>query len=126
MYDIFIYTGESPINTPGMGLGYLLSKIRGLHDKPQEDEEKGRTAQSAQTSDTTQVDHEGLVLSDKDHGGQPGAVEEVHTINMGYDQSHNGSEEPQDRVSCHESRLQKKLSKDTNYDASSHHERQNN
>lgn len=45
MYDVFIYTGDSPINTPGLGIGLLISWIFRIPDQPPAgDEEQGQPA----------------------------------------------------------------------------------
>lgn len=41
MYDVFIYTGPSPVNTPYLGLGQLWWNIRGKLRKKDKDEEEG-------------------------------------------------------------------------------------
>lgn len=41
MYDAFIYTGPSPVNTPWLGLGQLWWSIRRQLKKKEKDEEEG-------------------------------------------------------------------------------------
>lgn len=46
VYDVFIYTGDSPINTPGMGLGLLVKCLTCGYVRPAaDDEEKARSGQ---------------------------------------------------------------------------------
>ena len=46
VYDVFIYTGDSPINTPGMGLVLLVKRITCGYVKPAaNDEEKAQSGQ---------------------------------------------------------------------------------
>lgn len=119
MYDIFIYTGESPINKPGLGLLHLLSKVCGAHDdEPKEDEEKGKATESPPISDSTQVGEEEGDLQDNDD--QPEVKGGVEQKADPYDQPQNSQQgSRQAPVRSYENKFQKKKSKDTSYDDAS-------
>lgn len=116
-YDMFVYTGKSPVNTPGLGILYLLSKIRGVPDRPGPDEEKGEIAQTPPDSDITQVAHG----SEEHHERPAQATEEVVDKDQSYDQQQISRQESlQNRGQSRESRLKLKQSKDNSYDSASY------
>ena len=41
LYDVFLFTGESPINTPYFGLGDLLHPRKAITERVQEHKEQG-------------------------------------------------------------------------------------
>lgn len=127
MYDIFIYTGKSPVNTPGLGILHLLSKVRGICDNrnqrgsPGQDEEMGEVIESPPNSDRTQVGEEERELQDQNNQPVVEEAEEVEDKNEPYDQPQieSRSESRRGSVHPHGSRLLGKESKDTTYDGAS-------
>ncbi|KAK7751423.1 glycerol channel [Diatrype stigma] len=119
-YDMFVYTGQSPVNTPGLGILYILSKIRGVSDRPGPDEEKGEISQSLPDSDRTQVTRES-----GEHDERPAeATEEVVDKAETYDQPRTSRQEPlQGKIQSRESKLQQKQSKDYSYDSATSNRR---
>ncbi|RYP66895.1 hypothetical protein DL771_007552 [Monosporascus sp. 5C6A] len=118
MYDLFIYTGESPINKPGLDVGYLLSTILGRHDRKGQDEEQGYVDQSPGSSGRTQGGDEGGRRSTGNkqvNQSRTGAGDEVTRKGKGYDQQDGGNEGSQARDNESEHYLQQETSMDTGY-----------
>ncbi|RYP76623.1 hypothetical protein DL769_003583 [Monosporascus sp. CRB-8-3] len=119
MYDLFIYTGESPINKPGLGIGYLLSKILGRNDGKAQDEEQGYVDQSPGSSGGTQVGDE---RGGRPTGNEPvsqsgtGADDDVTEKGAGYDHQDGSDEDSQARNNEPGNYLLQEISKDTGYD----------
>ncbi|OTB06227.1 hypothetical protein M426DRAFT_21028 [Hypoxylon sp. CI-4A] len=81
-YDVFIYTGESPINTPGLGLSILRSKICGIREKKQVDEEnKGDIPSSDSYNNVEVTDHDEAARREE---------EQTETKDTGYDEPQEG------------------------------------
>ncbi|KAI1134073.1 aquaporin-like protein [Hypoxylon sp. FL0543] len=110
-YDVFIYTGNSPINNPNFGLNHLWSKIRGRCGKRQADEEN----EGFDLSSPNEIEangHEEQWNESERLYGQPS----THKKDTDYDEYQAWPQEPHGKQSGQGDTPQKGMSKSNNYD----------
>ncbi|KAI1643508.1 aquaporin-like protein [Daldinia loculata] len=112
-YDMFIYTGDSPINSTGLGLNNLCSKICGERKKRQVDEEENRGA-------NTEYDDDDLVRPAEERrrteGSQGGSRKQwITNKDTGYDMPQDGDPESTAGFNGSNNELQNKTSRNNNY-----------
>ncbi|KAI0099424.1 aquaporin-like protein [Daldinia grandis] len=113
-YDLFIYTGDSPINSANLGFNNLCSKIRGKPKKRQVDEEENRWSDN-------EPDNNDWVISaeerDRAEGSQGGSRKQsITNKDTGYDKHQDGG--LGSTADCNGSNigLQNKTSRNNSYD----------
>ncbi|KAI2775646.1 aquaporin-like protein [Daldinia loculata] len=112
-YDMFIYTGDSPINSTGLGLNNLCSKLCGERKKRQVDEEENRGA-------NTEYDDDDLVRPAEERrrteGSQGGSRKQsITNKDTGYDMPQDGDPESTAGFNGSNNELQNKTSRNNNY-----------
>lgn len=110
---MFIYTGDSPINSTGLGLNNLCSKICGERKKRQVDEEENRGA-------NTEYDDDDLVRPAEERrrteGSQGGSRKQwITNKDTGYDMPQDGDPESTAGFNGSNNELQNKTSRNNNY-----------
>ncbi|KAI0847451.1 aquaporin-like protein [Daldinia vernicosa] len=111
-YDLFIYTGDSPINSYGLGPNNIFSKICGKPKKRQVDEEENRGADEFEDNDRLRpAEERGRI-----EGSQGGSrTQSITNKDTGYDMPQDGDPGSMAGFSGSNIELQNKTSKNKSY-----------